>query len=151
MPLIELWSSNPAAIGQFAVEQIVATAGSGDLRDESECLQELRRYLTEVPSSKLAEYVDRCLTTHFPKSGNVLQDLVNELGRRLDYQVTNGRYQGTINAVGNDGTWLSQEGHTIVVEVKTTDAYRISLDRIAAYREKLSSAKQINHTSSILI
>src|SRR5262249_420317 len=60
-----------AAIGQFAVEQIVATAGSGDLRDESECSQELRRYLTEVPSSKLAEYVDRCLTTHFPKSGMV--------------------------------------------------------------------------------
>jgi len=151
MPLIELWSSNPAAIGQFAVEQIVATAGSGDLRDESECSQELRRYLTEVPSSKLAEYVDRCLTTHFPKSGMVLQDLINELGRRLDYQVTNGRYQGTVNSIGHDGIWLSPEGHTIIAEVKTTDAYRISLDTIAGYKDKLIDAGRVSSQPSVLI
>jgi len=27
MPLIALWASNPTAIGQFTVEQIVAAAG----------------------------------------------------------------------------------------------------------------------------
>lgn len=81
----------------------------------------------------------------------VLQDLVNELGRRLDYKVTNGRYQGTVNSIGFDGIWLSPEGHTIVLEVKTTDAYRISLDTIAAYRQKLLSAGQISQPSSILI
>jgi hypothetical protein len=42
MPLLALWASNPTAIGQFTVEQIVAAAGSGDLRDSSDCAQELR-------------------------------------------------------------------------------------------------------------
>ena len=39
----------------------------------------------------------------FEKSGETLQDIVNELGRRLDFEVENGFYQGRTNAVGNDG------------------------------------------------
>lgn len=151
MPLLSLWSSNPAAITAFTIEQVVATAGDGNLRDGSECSREFRQYLSEIPSPKLAEYVDRCLTAHFPKAGMVLQDVINELGRRLDYTVTNGRYQGTSNAIGFDGVWLSPEGHSIVVEVKTTDAYRISLDTIASYRERLLNSGQIAPLSSILI
>jgi hypothetical protein len=38
-----------------------------------------------------------------------------------------------------------------IVEVKTTDAYRISLDTIAGYRDKLSEIGQIPANSSILI
>jgi hypothetical protein len=81
----------------------------------------------------------------------VLQDLINELGRRLDYNVTNGRYQGTVNAIGYDGIWLSPERQAIVVEVKTADAYRISLDTISRYREKLLSTAQVLPPSSNLI
>src|SRR5215469_9910785 len=87
----------------------------------------------------------------FPKSGMVPQDLINELGRRLDYQVTNGRYQGTVNSIGHDGIWLSPEGHTIIAEVKTTDAYRISLDTIAGYKDKLIDAGRVSSQSSVLI
>jgi hypothetical protein len=151
MPLLELWSSNPATISQFTIEQIVKTSGSGTLQDASDCSSELRTYLLEVSSEKLAEYIDTCLTAHFPNSGRVLQDLINELGRRLDYKVTNGRYQGTVNAIGYDGIWVSPEGQSIVVEVKTTDAYRISLDTIAGYRERLLSANSIAQPASALI
>src|SRR5260370_34643963 len=98
MPLLEFWSSNPAAIAQLSIEQIVATAGSGNLQDNSDCSSELRKYLREVDSGKLGQYIERCLAMYFQKSGLVLQDLVNELGRRLDYDVINGRYQGTTNA-----------------------------------------------------
>jgi hypothetical protein len=38
-----------------------------------------------------------------------------------------------------------------VVEVKTTDAYRISLDRTADYREKLILSDYTDKTSSMLI
>jgi hypothetical protein len=103
----------------------------------------LRKYFSQIPSSKLAGYVEHCLSSAFSKSGMVLQDLVNELGRRLDYVVINGRYQGTSNKIGFDGIWVSPEGHTIIAEVKTTDAYRISLETIAGYREKLGAAGQI--------
>jgi len=151
MPLLSIWSTNSAAVEQFTIEQVVNTAGDGNLRDNSECSQELRTYLSEVKSHKLAEYVERCLTSSFSKGGSVLQDLVNEFGRRLDYRVTNGRYQGTTNAIGFDGIWASPEGHSIVVEVKTSDAYRISLDTIAEYRAKLVRADQLPQPSSILI
>lgn len=69
----------------------------------------------------------------------------------MDYKVTNGRYQGVVNAIGYDGIWVSPEGQSIVVEVKTTDAYRISLDTIAGYRERLLSANSIAQPASVLI
>jgi hypothetical protein len=157
MPLLSFWKSDPDTVGRLSIEQIVTNAGSGNLTDGSDCSHELREYLSQVPSRKLAEYVDGCLTSHLNKNGSqfkggmVLQDLVNELGRRLDYKVTNGRYQGTQNAIGFDGIWVSPEGHSIVVEVKTTDAYRIPLDTIATYREKLLETGQIAQKSSVLI
>ncbi len=67
------------------------------------------------------------------------------------YKVTNGRYQGTTKAVGYDGLWASPEGHAIVAEVKTTDAYRISLDNLANYRDRLRADGDIPATSSILL
>ena len=100
MPLISLWQSNPAAITEFTVEQVVATSGDGNLRDGTPCSQELRDYLAQIPSEKITSYVGQCLAAGFNKSGMVLQNLVNELSRRLDYKVSNGRYQGTTNAVG---------------------------------------------------
>lgn len=151
MPLLSIWQSNPAAVEQFSIEQIVNAAGDGNLKDSSECSKELRSFLSEVSSAKLEEYVERCLSSPFQKGGMVLQDLVNEFGRRLDFEVTNGRYQGSSNAIGHDGIWRSPEGHSVVVEVKTTDAYRISLDTIAVYRDKLLKAGQLSDSSSILI
>jgi uncharacterized protein with beta-barrel porin domain len=127
MPLLEFVKASPTGVEQLSIEQVVASAGDGTLKDASTCSNELREYLSQIPSEKIASYVEHCLSTSFSRSGMVLQDLVNELGRRLDYKVTNGRYQGTTNAVGFDGIWLSPEGHSIVVEVKTTDAYRISV------------------------
>src|ERR1700722_10594491 len=151
MPLIALWASNSDAVAEFKIEQVVATAGDGNLRDGSLCSEELRNYLAQIASEKISEYVGQCLTSKFEKGGMVLQDLVNELGRRLDYKVTNGRYQGTSNAIGYDGIWASPEGHSILVEVKTTDTYRIALDTIANYRNKLVANGEVLPPSSILI
>jgi hypothetical protein len=151
MPLLTFWESNPDAIGKSSIEQIVAMAGDGNLKDNSSCSDELRQYLAEADSPKLATYIEHCLESGFQKSGFVFQDLVNELGRRLDYKVVNGRYQGTVNEIGFDGIWVSPEGHTIIAEVKTTDAYRIPLDTIAGYRQRLLAAGKITNPSSVLI
>jgi hypothetical protein len=151
MALLTLWSSNPDAVLSLSVEQIVATAGDGKLRDNSECSGELRAFLSQVTSDKLAEYADYCLISGFNKSGMVLQDIVNELGRRLDYEVTNGRYQGISGGVGNDGLWRSPEGHNVLVEVKTTDAYRVPLNTIARYRDRLKEEGIIKGSNSMLL
>jgi hypothetical protein len=150
MPLLALWKSDPVSVSEFTIEQVVAAAGTGELKDGSICSQELRSFFAQVPTPKLAGYVEHCLATSFARGGMVLQDLVNELGRRLDYTVENGRYHGTTNAIGFDGIWQSPEGHSLI-EVKTTDAYRISLDIIATYREKLRASGRTPYSSSILI
>ena len=151
MPLISLWKSNPTAVEEFTIEQVVKAAGTGELKDKSKCSEELRSFLSEVHSEKIDGYIKHCLSKNFVKSGLVLQDLINELGRRLDYQVENELYQGTTSAVGFDGVWESPEGQSIVVEVKTTDAFRISLDAIAKYRQGLITLNRVTALSSILI
>lgn len=151
MALISIFKSNPEAIFSMTIEQIVNLAGDGKLKDNSECSIELRSLLSQIDNDKLAEYTLRCLTHSFNKSGLVLQDLVNELGRRLDYVTINGRYQGSSNSVGYDGLWSSPEGHHLLIEVKTTDAYRLSLDTIARYRERLREQGGLDEPNSMLI
>ena len=60
-------------------------------------------------------------------------------------------YAGKINAIGFDGIWRGPDGHSLVIEVKTTDAYRINLDTLAKYREDLKTAGKITDKSAILI
>jgi hypothetical protein len=151
VPLLELAEQSPKTLEGFTVQQLVSFAGDGKLRDSSECSREFRTYIARVSSQKLSEYIDFCLNEKFEKSGQVLQDLVNEVGRRLDYSVDNGLYSGRANAIGNDGLWRSPEGHILVVEVKTSDAYRLSLDTIAAYRQAHIDSENIGEQSSILI
>jgi hypothetical protein len=151
MPLLALWSSNPNAISEFKIEQVVATAGDGNLRDGSPCSDEFRAYLAEAPTPKLETYIEQCLDGPLTKGGYILQDLINEIGRRIEYKVTNGRYQGVPGKIGFDGIWISPEGHTLITEVKTSDAYRISLDTVARYRQELLAAGIISEPSSILI
>lgn len=151
MPLITIWQKNPNTVKKFSIEQVVATAGDGHLTDSSECKTELQAFLQEVSVDDLARYADHCLIKGFNKSGYVLQDIINELGRRLEYDVTNGRYHGVANDIGFDGIWKNSEGGDLVVEAKTTDAYRLSLDKLAVYRQKLLKAEQISQDCSILI
>jgi len=151
MALLDLWNANKEAVASLKIEQIVVTAGDGKLRDDSVCSSELRQYFQLLPLKALEEYAERCLSHSFDAGGLVLQDLVNEIGRRLDYTVTNGRYRGISGQVGYDGIWKSPEGASIVIEAKTTDAYRIKLDTVAAYRNALVTQGVVAANSSILI
>ena len=151
MPLLPLFQTNPEQIYTLQIEQIVKLCGDGKLRDNSECSVELREYLSQAPSEKHFEYIKACLDQSYPNSGFVLQDLVNELGRRLDHRVENGLYQGRSNAIGCDGLWFMPDGHGLIVEVKTTDAYRINLDKLAGYRTALLREGRVTERSSILV
>jgi hypothetical protein len=151
--LLTLLKNDPAAVDKLEIRQILALCGNGKLSDGSECSTELREYLQIAKSENLFSYADSCLSESFDKCGQVLQDIVNELGRRLDYAVENGFYQGRVNASGNDGLWSDGENHAIVVEVKTTDAYRINLDTIVSYQNKLRQLSRIppSVASSVLL
>src|SRR5690606_14220928 len=61
-------------------------------------------------------------------------------------------YRGKTNSVGFDGLWIAADGRQLVIEVKTTDAYQIDLDKLANYRKQLAETGQISlHRSSILL
>jgi hypothetical protein len=81
----------------------------------------------------------------------VLQDVVNELGKRLGCEVERGLYRGKQSAIGFDGIWRFPDRYAIVVEVKTTDAYNISLGKVASYRSELIKSGKIDDKSSVLI
>ena len=151
MSLIEIWKSNPAQLENYRVRQIVNFAGNGILSDGAESSDQFREYLRKIDSGMLGTYVEQCLSESFEQGGFVLQDLVNELGRRLDYDVQNGRYKGVRGEVGFDGIWRSPEAATIIVEVKTSDTYRINLDTLANYRLSLRAERTIVDPSSMLL
>jgi hypothetical protein len=73
-----------------------------------------------------------------------LQDLVNFIGQFLGFEVAFGRYRGVTNEIGFDGLWKSPTGLTIVVEVKTSDAYAIKTATLVGYVDELISTKRIS-------
>jgi len=151
MPLLSFWKSNRDEVLRLTIEQVVSSAGDGNLHDHSGCSGELRKFLRSVPSERLFAYARHCLETSFNKSGLVLQDVVNELGRRLDFDVEDGLYQGKRNTVGFDGIWHSAEQPDLIIEVKTTDYVTVSLDRLRGYKDKLLTQARVHKDASILI
>jgi hypothetical protein len=158
--LISFWRDRPDEIRKLDLRQILAWAGDGNLLDESECSVELRAFLSEVEAEELERYVAECLEPsvgrkgrkgrRFDDSGFVLQDVVNEIGRRLDFTVTNGIYQGRPRLTGFDGIWRDGSGTDLVIEVKTTDTYSIPLDTVDGYRRDLIESGIIAEGSSVL-
>jgi hypothetical protein len=153
MALVDLWASSRDQLKQKHVQQIIAFAGDGKLLDGREASDEFRDFLTEIPSDFLAKYAEECLGDSFRDSGYALQDIVNQVGRRLGLRVIDGRYRGTSAHVGFDGLWHFPGGHTVIVEVKTTDVYRIKLDKIVSYQHALIDNGTLakGGSSSILI
>lgn len=153
MSLVALWNSATEQLADKSISQLIVFAGDGKLRDGSSCSAELRSYLSEIPTKRLGAHATQCLAESFQDSGLALQDVVNEIGFRLGARVTRGRYRGVRNEIGFDGLWDFPSGHSIVIEVKTTDAYRIDLDIVAGYRDQLVDTGRIaeRHSSMLLV
>lgn len=156
MPLLEFYKNNKDIVLSQTIIQIVNNAGDGNLRDSSVCSSELREFLSLVQHEYLKKYTDTCLESAFsmggqPINGFVLQDLVNEIGRRLGYTVDNGLYRGVKNQVGFDGIWKADKSADLIVEVKTTETYTIDLDKLFEYKRKLELSGHVNNDSKMLI
>ena len=151
MPLLSFWKNNREEVLKMGVDQIVSSAGDGNLRDGTAASEEFRKFLRVVPSENLSRYARQCLEKSYEKGGLILQDIVNEFGQKLDFDVEPGLYQGKKTAIGFDGIWRSERDPEIIVEVKTTDYVTVSLDKLAGYREKLNADHRIGSNASILI
>ena len=153
MSLVDLWKTAHANLEDKHVQQIITFAGSGQLIDGSQASDEFRAFLSRIPSRLLEKYANDCLGEKFDNRGLALQDVINEIGSRLGFIVTAGRYRGVPNESGHDGVWhFPDKSRAIVIEVKTTDAYRIDLRTLANYRRSILTATKLEDDSvSILI
>jgi hypothetical protein len=152
MSLTDLWEKSKAELQEKHVQQIISFAGDGNLSDESATSNEFRAFLKGISTDLIQRYADQCLKESFSGSGFVLQDIVNQIGNRLGFKVKYGRYRGVSNQIGFDGLWELPNGRTIIIEVKTTDAYRIDLNKLAEYRKKLIKNETVSEKeSSVLI
>lgn len=152
MALLDLWQHSRGQIEGKHIQQIIAFAGDGKLRDGNAASNELRQFLAGVPSTLLRQYATECLAAAFADSGLALQETVNQVGHRLGFEVEHGRYRGSQAAIGFDGIWRLPDGRAIIVEVKTTDAFRIDLGIVAGYRRALVDAGKLREDqSSVLI
>ena len=143
MHLVDLW--NEGALEGKHLPPVIGIAGDGKLADNNETSQEFREFLQIIPLAKLKEYAEECCLLPVQKHVNLgfaLQDIINEVGRRLDFEVENGRYRGVRNEVGYDGLWKLSSGESIIVEVKTTDVYNLKLETLARYRDDLISREK---------
>lgn len=144
MALLDLWKASRTEIETKRISQILAFAGTGKLADGNLTSLEFRDYLATISSELLSRYAKECLEENFQDRGFVLQDLVNEIGRRLGFKVQNGRYRGTVADIGFDGLWQLPDSLCIIVEVKISDAYSIEIDRTIQYRTKLENDNLID-------
>ncbi|CAJ54066.1 hypothetical protein K9U34_06195 [Lawsonia intracellularis] len=94
MALLNLYEGNSSNVLSMSIKQIVTMAGDGNLKDNNTTSLELRQFLSKIQTKYFSLYIKDCLESSFDNSGFVLQDITNELGRRLGYNVKNGLYRG---------------------------------------------------------
>lgn len=151
MSLLDYWKQDKQQIASKNLQQIIGFAGEGYLRDGNNTSGEFRELLNNIPSELMQQYVHNCLEQPFKGSGYALQDIVNEIGSRLGFYVEKGLYQGRPGEIGFDGIWRWEDGYAIVVEVKTTDAYRINIETIAEYRNSLVDKGVLSERKSSIL
>ncbi|QDV30331.1 hypothetical protein Spb1_22600 [Planctopirus ephydatiae] len=137
MALLDLWNADRQQITGKRIDQLIAFAGEGRLRDGNTTSEEFRTLLKAVSSDVIGQWLNECLENRFTDFGFVLQDTVNEVGRRLGFDVTHGVYRSHSNE-GYDGLWRIPGGRAILAESKSSTSYSIALNRISEYRKQVA-------------
>lgn len=139
---------NPDIYGQGDIRKILSMLGDGKLTDGGRTSVTFRRFLRSVALDAFPNFLETVLSS--PSTGLIFQDLINALGERLNFKVIYGRYKGKKGAIGFDGFWR-YSGVNLIVECKTTDAYRISTDTLLGYSSKVQFEFELEEPPSILL
>jgi hypothetical protein len=148
-------NSPQAEIDKWSIKQILALCGDGKLLDGESKAAKLREYFRDKAEvENLLKYLQTCLRDKtFEDREYVLQDLVNEFGHRLEYDVQNGLYHGKKLAgeIGFDGLWYDKKNkHHFVVEVKTSNVFYRDPDIQFGYLEDLRKSGKITGGASVM-
>jgi hypothetical protein len=139
---------NPTAAGEKSITQIVQIIGDGKLLDSGQTAPAFRDFLYNCDVERLAIYTREIVTES--SDGKIFQDIVNTIGKKIGFDVVHGLYQGKKNAIGFDGYW-SHGGLNLIIECKTTDAYRISTETLLGYSKQLKEEKNLPKEPPVLL
>jgi hypothetical protein len=121
---------------------------SEQLKDGSEESIEFREQLKSMDLDILEQHLGAVLARG--SDGKVLQDIVNALGFKIGFNVEFGLYQGKKGSIGFDGYWWLPNIH-LIVECKTTDAYRINTKTLQRYAKELAAERKLEKLPDILL
>ena len=82
-----LYNETPDIFKDKSLPQILSFAGDGKLKDGNTTSSEFRNLLDIVQPNILFEFANYCLSNPFENSGLALQDIVNQIGKRLNFDV----------------------------------------------------------------
>ncbi len=132
---------------ELTLDRIVSLAG--DWTDNSRASTQFREIIEDEQTT--TDEIDAYLTEAIDGSdryhNRALQDLVNNIGRRLGFQVEYGVYKGRNDTIGYDGHWTStatDQATHLVVETKTTTTYSIDPTQAGQYMDELAAQSEID-------
>jgi hypothetical protein len=132
---------------ELTLDRIVNLAG--DWTDESRASEQFREIIEDeqTTTEEIEAYLQEAIAGSEPYHNKALQDLVNNIGRRLGFEVEYGIYQGRSDTIGYDGHWIStatDDDTHIVVETKTNTAYSIDPGQAGEYMSELVDEHKID-------
>jgi hypothetical protein len=86
--ITQLREESKSTFENKSLSQILSFAGDGKLKDGNSTSKEFRDLLKQLPSDYINQYSNYCLTDKFEDSGFALQDLINQIGERLGFEVS---------------------------------------------------------------
>ena len=140
--------NDPSKVKGKSVTQVVTMLADGKLTDIGQTAPAFRDFLNNCPIDQLGIYTNQMVAE--ASDGKIFQDIVNTIGKKIGFDVVHGLYQGKKNAIGFDGYW-SHKNLNLVIECKTTDAYRISTKTLLGYSNAIKEEKGLKFAPPILL
>lgn len=133
----------------LTLDRIVGLAG--EWTDDSRASEQFRAIIDDeqTTTEDITDYVDEAIAGSEPYHNRALQDLVNNIGRRLGFDIEYGVYQGRPDTIGFDGHWISTATDPpthLVVETKTTTAYSIDPGQAGGYMKTLAETADLGRS-----
>jgi hypothetical protein len=134
---------------ELTLDRIVRLAG--DWNDDSRASEQFREIIEDeqTTTEEIEAYLLEAMRGTEQHHNRALQDIVNNIGRRLGFEIEYGVYQGQSDTIGYDGHWIStatEDDTHLIVETKKTTAYSIDPGQAGGYMKELTGEQNVDRS-----
>lgn len=134
---------------ELTLDRLVNLAG--EWTEDSRASEQFRQIIDDeqTTTDEIEAYLHEAIQGSEQYHNRALQDLINNIGRRLGFEIEYGVYQGTSETIGFDGLWTStatgEETH-LVVETKKSTAFSIDPGQAGQYMDQLIQQEGVDRS-----